>query len=1666
MKLKNHFHNHIVIIILIATFALSTVLSVAGGLSLARFAGKSVLINPKSTPVDAAAVTGNGVIDTADKAWFDNNKNGEIIGSWIHYYIGNPDELAYLSEILAVPRASPNNLDYQKVNRFQCVINITADLDMSAWSATAKPTGTYTQSGDTTISGFRRLTGRQGYGQIQSFINGNGHTIYNLETLKSDSSVACFIDNISGGISNLNFEDVRITSATGGFSCLVNNFTGYHNPISNVKIYSGTIGDSNPSRLSNQAAAFFLNAPNAKLTNCENHANVTASARAAGFFVSSVNETYYETYMKNCANFGNILCTAGGYEDAAAGFVSNLQQQGLPLVLDNCTNYGDVIGNLAGGFIGWGSGLEMKNCANVGRIGAKLYAGGLIGAADVGDMGSGHFISVINSYSSGTLNVNSTNINMSFGGLIGHMLHTIPVSFENCYNSSTLVPGSVAPQWLGGLVGHDGQASMVFTNCYYVTAKGFAKYSGDYNAQETNIGVGNSRLVNCAKVTSQGAFSEYTDNNTFIEINRKKSTDLLHALNHWVQYYGAKYYNFYVKASGNDNYPYFGPDGSQDVIEAVNIVESSLSFYTTQVECTSSTVAEQIIMEKVALLNLIETYELQSITPNFGLYASPSAQTTQNGPYTDGYLKFSLYITKAGIPTQLTAGLTLKVYATRYTEADGAIALAYDRLSAYHFQIPQNRIPATNNLEAIRIWMITEINSHVDIANTTLDIFPYSINPFAVAGTEGDPMGENGTFFYNITIYKSGGQTRNIVSASGTIVATPFDTASSNDVNTVLAQITAFNFTTTQNLVPSAGATTQARTAINFIISNPANFPNTYETIIQITINSIIAAVAGNEGNISGTNGSINFTATVQKENISKSVTKTCVITAIAYDTSYDDEQAVQMARIAILSWLPVVIDLNATETADLTNAGFIDTYLTTKIGELSLNGVSATVTSTSANYTAPITETFTTDGRDGSYLFQFTLSKNDTTMAGVSHPIRIIHVRYDTTAADAAVLRAHDYLVELFSAPLVDEDGDPIILPVGTDMSRANARVMEFITAHYGDMDEFDDEFFDLDFVTVSVSFVAWTNAVNGNSDNPVGTFGAYNFTISVASRRSETKEVWGDDVDGLNTTIYIAAIPYTPAEDTLGTWLLLIVNQIGGSLSAPQTLVQNNEIGSEAYIMGALGDILSAVYGANWGDYGVSVEIVFGGNSKFLSAIPENWTTNDDGNFYHIVGRNGFYKFQIRLSKVSVAPVLSDEFTLAIVKTPYDNTLDNEMIAGAGDEINIDFEGALADFTLKSGIKITDARDAVLLKLNEIYGERLADFNVTLGLEYDADDFVPSDAGAAGAFPFKLRISRAGGDALVLDTEISVVIDASDAGFDTMTVFYIAGAVAAGGLLLFLIYRVFAKRSTKKQISWRVEDAQLKFEKETAMAKLKSSMLSLQEAMAAKSQPAIFHATKEVEEARALSAKFKEHEKQMKLKRKKEKAQIAKAAKAPKATPEELKAQKEREEKDRAKAKENEAIVSMYAAKGDKPADTAAPSADTKADDKADVKKDDDYKSESSSTSTSDYKDDYKSSTTPSDDYKSTSNTDDYKSDYKDDYKSSSDYKSTSDYKNESSNTTDYKDDYKSTSTADDYKSDYKSDDSPTTDYKDDYKSESSANDKPSDAPSTGTTTTDGKE
>ena len=346
----------------------------------------------------------------------------------VTYYVYNVDTAEKLVYVIAKKSTTTNNIK----------INITKDIDMGG--RYNKLLSTYTISKGTNLF----------------YIEGNNHTIYNLNTTKG------LIGTIKSGFvaKNLNFKSSKIvgsTTSTGIFGGIDNSYRGIF--LDNIKI-DGFFSQNPAGTCAVLTGVFY--ASNAYLRNCSiENAYVRGNGGHVGSFIA-IACSGVDSPVKYNASIPDVPEATFGNTDTAIGS----DNPRYPIIIENSYSIDSEVHSTSGhsgGFISCdGGGIIVKNCFTNNSMYGEGQTGGFIGSQ---------------------ISVTTSEEIKSHGRQIDDAGNsTIAAYFENCY-SSGVVEGK---KEIGGFVGNDAQVNRgevggasIYKNCYSTTMTGM-DYSGTY----------------------------------------------------------------------------------------------------------------------------------------------------------------------------------------------------------------------------------------------------------------------------------------------------------------------------------------------------------------------------------------------------------------------------------------------------------------------------------------------------------------------------------------------------------------------------------------------------------------------------------------------------------------------------------------------------------------------------------------------------------------------------------------------------------------------------------------------------------------------------------------------------------------------------------------------------------------------------------------------------------------------------------------------------------------------------------------------------------------------------------------------------------------------------------------------------------------------------------
>ena len=266
------------------------------------------------------------------------------------------------------------------------------------------------------------------------------------------------------------------------------------------------------------------------IENCINKANVTGYNMAGGI-IAYTNTVAEDSYIINCANYGNIKTTGRYYNQAGAGGICGCAQ----INIIGCKNYGEINGNSSLGGISGRARGTVVNCENNGIIDSKEfneYSGGIVGAQYYDQL------TIYNCINRGVVRGKGCK-----GGILGCEVggsweEKISAYIYNCCNVGKI--GSKESAYSGGILGSLGGICNIMelniNNCYTIgTLEGkqkagiVATYSQDSRITGKSTSIQNSYYVNDIGIIEGIEYTDTAIHKDESEIKSQTFVDLLNS---------------------------------------------------------------------------------------------------------------------------------------------------------------------------------------------------------------------------------------------------------------------------------------------------------------------------------------------------------------------------------------------------------------------------------------------------------------------------------------------------------------------------------------------------------------------------------------------------------------------------------------------------------------------------------------------------------------------------------------------------------------------------------------------------------------------------------------------------------------------------------------------------------------------------------------------------------------------------------------------------------------------------------------------------------------------------------------------------------------------------------------------------------------------------------
>lgn len=238
--------------------------------------------------------------------------------------------------------------------------------------------------------------------------DGNGHTIYGMETQYVSSNYQGLFGVSCGAVRNITVDESYVKGArsVGGIVGLLTSWNGHfgivENCTSNAKVYSSSYGAGGiigTAISAESVACAKQDSMQITVENCKNYGTVEGYEDIGGIiglvdrkYMNALNDgieqqvvKYSTLYMTNCANFGTV---GRSDRNQIGGLVGSFCVDYTNFNISKCYNEGYIFGNeyvagLTGYINGWSTSLThtFSCCYNIGPVHGNDYVGGLVGGA-------------------------------------------------------------------------------------------------------------------------------------------------------------------------------------------------------------------------------------------------------------------------------------------------------------------------------------------------------------------------------------------------------------------------------------------------------------------------------------------------------------------------------------------------------------------------------------------------------------------------------------------------------------------------------------------------------------------------------------------------------------------------------------------------------------------------------------------------------------------------------------------------------------------------------------------------------------------------------------------------------------------------------------------------------------------------------------------------------------------------------------------------------------------------------------------------------------------------------------------------------------------------------------------------------------------------------------
>ncbi|MDR1638565.1 MAG: S-layer homology domain-containing protein, partial [Clostridiales bacterium] len=494
----------------------------------------------------------------------------------------------------------------------------------------------------------------------------------------------------------------------------------------------------------------------------------------------------------------------------------------------------------------------------------------------------------------------------------------------------------------------------------------------------------------------------------------------------------------------------------------------------TAIESAAYSVSQELAPDEASALTYIESVisALNTGTDNEVtkvLYTPPTAGSATSLNGIDGSYVFTVSIA-AGVGTaQETVELTLDIIATAYDPSldNASIEAARLEIESATYSASQAMVPDELSALAYIEGVISRLDTGAEYTVSTVSYTP------AIAGSDIDADGENGSCEFTVSIRKGAGTEQTTQQLTLLIVASAYY----EDGDDAAIAAAKFAIESATYLVSQDSVADEA-TAL-YLIESVISGLNT-ETENLVSKVSFTPATAGNATDIDGSNGSYVFTVLISKGSGTAQTTEQLALAIIAapYDPTQDNAD-IEAAKSAIESaTYSTTQEVAATEAAALAYINSVISGLDTGI-EFAAAKIS---------FAPAIAGTATDlDGENGSYVFTVSIKKGaGTEQATVELTLDIVATPYDAEPDNASIAVARSAI-------------EGLSYSVSQALAPDEATALAYIESAISALNTGTEN---------AITKISYTAPIAGSETDADGTNGSYAFKVSIAKGAGTAQE------------------------------------------------------------------------------------------------------------------------------------------------------------------------------------------------------------------------------------------------------------------------------------------------------------------------------------------------------------------------------------------------------------------------------------------------------------------------------------------------------------------------------------------------------------------------------